>query len=126
MNPAFSTCFFFIKQKTAYEMLDEIFRLGFDRVELSHGIRLSLWEGIEHFLADHPMTVTSLHNFCPLPIEITHPAPDCYQCTSDNPRERERALQHTLHTIDCARKVGANRMVMHLGSVTSSDDTTRL
>jgi sugar phosphate isomerase/epimerase len=108
------------------EMLDEIFRLGFDRVELSHGIRLSLWDGIEHFLADHPMTVTSLHNFCPLPIEIPHPAPDCYQCTSDNPGERERALRYTLRTIDCARKVGANRVVMHLGSVPSSDDTTRL
>src|SRR5271155_5142476 len=96
------------------EMLDEILRLGFDRVELGHGIRVSLWEGIEHFLADHPMTVTSLHNFCPLPVEIRQPAPDCYQCTSDSAGERDRALRHTLQTIDCARKVGARGVVMHL------------
>ncbi len=108
------------------EMLEEILLLGFDRVELSHGIRVSLWEGIEKFLADHAMTVTSLHNFCPLPVAIPYPAPDCYQCTSDNSREREMALRHTLQTIDCARKVGARCVVMHLGSVTSSDDTTRL
>jgi sugar phosphate isomerase/epimerase len=126
MNLAFSTCWNSMRHSRGDEMLNEIFRLGFDRVELGHGIRLSLWKGIEDFLADHPMTVTSLHNFCPLPVEIPHPAPDCYQCTSDNVGERDRALRHTLQTIDWARKVGARRVVMHLGSVTSSDDTTRL
>jgi sugar phosphate isomerase/epimerase len=107
-------------------MLNEIFCLGFNNVELSHGIRLSLWEGIERFLADHPMTVTSLHNFCPLPIEISHPAPDCYQCTSPNPDERDRALRHTLNTIEQANKLGVGRVVMHLGSVTMPPYTERL
>jgi len=108
------------------EMLAEIFQLGFDRVELGHGIRLHLCEGIKQFVGDHPMTVTSLHNYCPLPVEIPVPDPDCYQCTSDNAGERARALRHTLQTIDYARGVGARRVVMHLGSVMSSDDTTRL
>jgi sugar phosphate isomerase/epimerase len=107
-------------------MLKEILELGFDCVELSHGIRISLWEGIEQFLADHPMTVTSLHNFCPLPVEITVPAPDCYQCTSSHAAERERARQHTLQTIDYAQRVGAKRVVIHLGSVASSEYTERL
>jgi sugar phosphate isomerase/epimerase len=107
-------------------MLNEIFALGFDRVELSHGIRLSLWEGIEEFLADHPMTVTSLHNFCPLPIEIGNAAPDCYQCTSVRAVERDRALRHTLQTIDIAHKLGVDRVVMHLGSVVMPDYTERL
>jgi sugar phosphate isomerase/epimerase len=107
-------------------MLDEIFALGFERVELSHGVRQSLWEGVEHFLADHPMTVTSLHNFCPLPIEITGSAPDCYQCTSGNAAERDRALHYTLQTIDYAHRVGAKRVVMHLGSATDRADTERL
>jgi hypothetical protein len=56
-------------------MLNEILELGFDQVELSHGVRQSLWEGIPRFLADHPMVVTSLHNFCPLPVEIQGAAP---------------------------------------------------
>jgi len=107
-------------------MLKEIFELGFDHVELGHGIRLSLWEGIERFLADHPMTVTSLHNFCPLPIKILHPAPDCYQCTSNRPEERQCALHYTLQTIDRTRNLGAGKVVMHLGSVTLPDYTGRL
>jgi sugar phosphate isomerase/epimerase len=95
-------------------------------VELSHGIQLSLWTTIEKFLADHPMTVTSLHNFCPLPIEISDSAPDCYQCTSGDSRERERALRNTLQTIDYAHRIGARRVVIHLGSVASPVATDRL
>jgi sugar phosphate isomerase/epimerase len=107
-------------------MLGEIFALGFDCVELGHGIRQSLWEGIEQFLANHPMTVTSLHNFCPLPVEIQGPAPDCYQCTSVDAAERDRARHYTLQTIDYAHRLGVKRVVMHLGSVASPDDTERL
>ena len=107
-------------------MLNEIFALGFDRVELSHGIRSSLWEGVEQFLADHPMVVTSLHNFCPLPIEIQGSAPDCYQCTSDSVAERERARHYTLQTIDYAHKLGVCRVVMHLGVAVTRDDTEKL
>jgi sugar phosphate isomerase/epimerase len=107
-------------------MLDEILALGFDRVELGHGIRLSLWEGIEKFLADHPIRVTSLHNFCPLPVEIQTPAPDFYECTSARAAERDRALRYTLQTIDYAHKLGVERVVMHLGSVRMPDYTERL
>jgi sugar phosphate isomerase/epimerase len=107
-------------------MLMEIFELGFSQAELGHGIRVSLWEGIEQFLAGHPMIISSLHNFCPLPIEILQPAPDCYQCTSDRPEERQRALRHTLQTIDRARHLGVKRVVMHLGSVDLPDYTQRL
>lgn len=107
-------------------MLNEILELGFDRVELGHGIRISLWEGIEKFLADHPMRITSLHNFCPLPVEIRTSALDCYECTSARAGERDRALRYTLQTIDFAHKLGVDRVVMHLGSVTMPDYTERL
>ncbi len=126
MHLAFSTCWNSSRHTRGDEMLNEIFALGFDRVELGHGIRQSLWEGIERFLSDHPMTVTSLHNFCPLPIEIEGPAPDCYQCTSLRAAERDRARHYTLQTIDYAHRLGANRVVMHLGSVAAPDYTERL
>lgn len=126
MYLAFSTCWNSSRHTRGDEMLNEIFALGFDRVELGHGIRQSLWEGIERFLSDHPMTVTSLHNFCPLPIEIEGPAPDCYQCTSLRAAERDRARHYTLQTIDYAHRLGAKRVVMHLGSVAAPDYTERL
>jgi sugar phosphate isomerase/epimerase len=126
VNLSFSTCWNSDRHIKGDAMLQEISDLGFNQVELGHGIRLSLWEGIEQFVADHPMKITSLHNFCPLPIEILYAAPDCYQCTSDQPDERQRAQRHTLQTIDQASKLGVGKVVMHLGSVAMPNYTQRL
>ncbi len=107
-------------------MLEEILELGFTRVELGHGIRLSLMEGIQQRFQKGGLEISSLHNFCPLPIEITRAAPDCYQFSSADPRERERALKHTLQTIDFAERFGARFVVLHLGSVPLDAYTDKL
>ncbi len=107
-------------------MLQEIVDLGFNAVELSHGIRLPLVEGIRRFVANGAVEVTSLHNFCPLPIDVSQAAPDCFQCTSHRSNERERALRHTLQTIDLAAALGVKRVVLHLGSVPMSKASKRL
>ena len=98
-------------------MLQEILNLGFEHVELSHGIRLSLMEGIQHFYDAGKVHISSLHNFCPLPVEITRPSPDCYQFSSSRDSERERAVKLTFQTIDFAKRLGARYVVLHLGSV---------
>ena len=49
-------------------MLREISGLGFDRVELSHGIRISLVPGILKAVEAGVVKVTSTHNFCLLPM----------------------------------------------------------
>jgi sugar phosphate isomerase/epimerase len=123
---AFSTCWNSSRHLRGEEMLAEISSLGFDHVELGHGIRMSLWEGVERFLADHPLKVTSLHNFCPLPVEIPGAAPDYYECTAVRTEVRERARILTLRTIDFARKLGVRNVVMHLGSTRMPPYTKRL
>lgn len=107
-------------------MIDEILELGFDHVELGHGIRLSLMEGIQRRFKKGGFKISSLHNFCPLPIEITRAAPDCYQFSSADPRERERALRHTFQTIDFAERFEARFVVLHLGSAPIDDYTGKL
>lgn len=107
-------------------MLAEIYELGFRQVELGHGIRMSLLQGIAEFLRDHDLTISSLHNFCPLPIEVFHAAPDCLRCTSSDPAERNRAQRHTFATIDQAARFGAPYVVLHLGFVPMRDATQRL
>jgi sugar phosphate isomerase/epimerase len=107
-------------------MLAEIWELGFRRVELGHGIRVSLLEGIADFLRDHDLTISSLHNFCPLPLEVFRASPDCLQCTSSDASERRRAQRHTLATIDQAVSFGALYVVLHLGVVPMRDATARL
>ncbi len=98
-------------------MLQEILDLGFERVELGHGIRLSLMEGVQRYYDAGKVQFSSLHNFCPLPIEITRPAPDCYQYSSYREQERERAVKLTFQTIDFAKRLGAPLVVLHLGRV---------
>lgn len=107
-------------------MIQEILDLGFEYVELGHGIRLSLVEGILKQWEAGKVKISSLHNFCPLPVEITRSSPDCYQFSSVNPQERDRALRHTYQTIDFAKRLGAKYVVLHLGSVMRGDYTEKL
>ena len=79
-------------------MLQEILDLGFTRIELGHGIRLPLMEGIQQYFDRGRVVFSSLHNFCPLPIEITHSSPDCYQFSSHRKLERERAFRLSFQT----------------------------
>lgn len=106
-------------------MLREIRELGFDRVELSHGTRISLLPGIVEAVEAGEVTVSSLHNFCPLPIGVNGAAPNLYQFSSENPRERDLALKHTLKTLEFAQRVHAQAVVLHLGSIDMKDPTDK-
>ncbi len=121
-----STCWNSGRHTDGEAMLQELLDLGFDRVELGHGIRISLMEGILRYFNDGKVRISSLHNFCPLPIEITRASPDCYQFSSPDPRERERALKHTFQTIDFAVKLEAPFVVLHLGRTPIDDYTDKL
>jgi sugar phosphate isomerase/epimerase len=107
-------------------MLQEILDLGFEHIELGHGIRLSLMEGIQRYFDAGKVRFSSLHNFCPLPVEITRPAPDCYQFSSHRDAERERAVKLSYQTIDFAKRLGASLVVMHLGRVPIDPYTDKL
>jgi hypothetical protein len=88
-------------------MLREIKQLGFDLVELGHGIRISLMPGIQKIFDDGEVRFSSLHNFCPLPVEVMGASPDCYTFSAAHGKERERAVKQTLQTIDFAERLGA-------------------
>ncbi len=100
--------------------------LGFDLVELGHGIRISLMPGIQKMLDQGKVKISSLHNFCPLPVEVMRASPDCYQFSSVYPAERERAVKQTFQTVDFAERLGAPFVVLHLGSVRMQPITDQL
>jgi sugar phosphate isomerase/epimerase len=121
-----STCWNSDRHTDGRVMIREILDLGFENIELGHGIRLSLMEGIQKLFARGKFTVSSLHNFCPLPIEITRSSPDCYEFSSPRPSERERAVKLSLQTIDFAVRLNAPLVVMHLGRVLMKEATDSL
>lgn len=107
-------------------MLREIRDLGFEYAELSHGIRISLLPGILEAVEAGEIKISSLHNFCPLPIGVNYAAPNLYQFSAKDPRERESAFRHTVKTIEMAAHVRAPLVVLHMGSVDMKDYTERL
>lgn len=107
-------------------MLEEIRQLGFEYAELSHGIRISLLEGIFAAVDAKEIRITSLHNFCPLPLGVTRAAPNIFQFSALEKKERDSALRHTLRTIETAARVGATVVVLHLGSVDMPDYSSKL
>ena len=106
-------------------MIEEILELGFDTVELGHGTRVSLLSGVQRLFETGRFRISSLHNFCPLPVEVTTSNPDCYEFTSHRPADRERAVKLTRQTIDCATRLGATYVVLHLGRVHTMRSFTR-
>jgi sugar phosphate isomerase/epimerase len=107
-------------------MLREIRELGFDHAELSHGIRISLVPGILEAVDAGEIKISSLHNFCPLPLGVNHAAPNLYEFSDDHPRARELAVKYTLKTFEFAERVKAPLVVLHLGSIRMKDYTGKL
>ncbi len=107
-------------------MLREIRDLGFEYAELSHGIRVSLLPGILEAVEAGEIKISTLHNFCPLPMGITHAAPNLYEFSSDKPRDQDLAVRHTLKTLEFATRVKAQLVVLHFGSMDLKDYTGKL
>ena len=107
-------------------MLREIRELGFEYAELSHGIRLSLVPGILDAVKAGEINISTVHNFCPLPLGIDKPAPNIFEFSSRDERNRQLSRKHTLHTFDFAVRVGAKLVVLHFGSIEMKDYTGKL
>jgi sugar phosphate isomerase/epimerase len=123
---SFSTCWNSHRHTDGRAMLREIRDLGFAYAELSHGIRLSLVPGILEAVDAGEIKISSVHNFCPLPMGVEKASPNLYEFSSENPRDRELAVKHTLKTIEFAGRVKAPLVVLHLGSIEMKDYTGKL
>ena len=107
-------------------MLREIRELGAEYAELSHGIRISLLPGIFQAVDAGEIRISTLHNFCPLPMGVDRAAPNIYKFSADQDRERESAIKHTIKTLETATRVGAKLVVLHTGAVDMKDYTDKL
>ena len=112
-----SSCWCSARHTDGYEMVQEMRELGFKRIELSHGIRISLVAGILKAVEEEIIEISSVHNFCPLPNMVQHAAPNLYEPSSKDVRELNLWNRYSLQTLDFAMKVGAPRIVMHSGSI---------
>jgi len=114
---SFSTNWNAARHHQGEAIVDEILELGFQQIELGHGLSVSQLHGIRGAFAKRDFKVPSVHNFCPMPIEVLHDNPDCYEFTSHRSLERERTVRLTRQTMETAREFGAGFVVLHLGRI---------
>jgi sugar phosphate isomerase/epimerase len=121
-----STCWNSHRHTDGRAMLHEIREMGFEYAELSHGIRISLLPGVIDAVEAGEIRISTLHNFCPLPIGIHQANPNLFKFSSADTRERENAWRYSLKTIETAQRLGASLVVLHLGSIDMKDYTDKL
>lgn len=126
MIPSISTCWNARRQKNGLAMIEELLALGFESIELGHGLSAPMLEGVLEARKRHRFKICSVHNFLPSPVEVLADAPDCYEFTSHRVPDRERAVRLTRQSIDWAHKLGARFVVVHCGRIRSLDLTNRL
>lgn len=112
-----SCCWNSARHTDGYAMMREIADLGFTHTELSHGVRITLVPGIIKAVQEGFIAVSSTHNFCPLPTGIQRAAPNLYEPSSKDSRERDQWVRQTKRSIDFAAQMRAKVLVCHLGSV---------
>jgi len=123
---SFSTCWNSHRHTDGRALLREIRELGFEYAELSHGTRISLAPGIMEAVQAGDIKISSLHNFCPLPMGVNFAAPNLYQFSDERPRERELAERYTVKTIEFAARLQAPLVVLHCGSIEMKPYTDKL
>jgi sugar phosphate isomerase/epimerase len=123
---SFSTSWNAERGKSGQEIVQEILDLGFDAIELGHGLNAPVVFEMLELRKEIPFVVSSVHNFCPLPPEVLVDQPDCYEFTSPRTGDRERAVRLTLQTIDMAERFEAPVVVVHTGRIHTLRLTSRL
>jgi sugar phosphate isomerase/epimerase len=124
---SFSTGWNSARHTTGDAMLREIkTKLGFELIELDHGVRSSLMPGIRQIFDAGEIRFSSLYEFWPLPTKTPAASPDSYRFSAASAEDRERAVTQAFQAIDLAAQLNATFVVLHLGNVNMSPITNRL
>jgi sugar phosphate isomerase/epimerase len=123
---SFSTCWLRQRHNDGRRAALDARELGFEWLELGHGTRICQLPGLFEAVKAGEIRVSSLHNFCPPPVELTMDAPDAFEFSSAKGAERQRALDLTQRTLEMANRFAAAVVVLHLGSSGIANCTTEL
>jgi len=102
--------------KDAKELLSQFEEIGIKKLELDYRISEETFKEMLPLLKKS-FTISSIHNFFPIPNILSEGSGDAFLLSSPDEEERRRAVRHTKKTIKIAQELGAKAVVLHLGKV---------
>lgn len=128
MDFSLSTSWNAFRYNNGRDIVSEIKDLGFKQIELSFNLTPEIIEDIENLVKKEFITVSSVHNFCPVPDKVTREfaLPDYFSLSSLDEEEREKAVEQTKKTIVTASRLNGSAVVLHTGRVEIPDKTKKL
>lgn len=128
MDFSLSTSWNAFRYNNGKDIVSEIKNLGFKKIELSFNLTPDIIGDIENLVKKNLITVSSVHNFCPIPDKVNREfaLPDYFSLSSLNEDEREKAVEQTKKTITTALRLNTKTVVLHTGRVEIPDKTKKL
>jgi len=114
-----STAWNALRHTSGKQMVQELLDMGFDLLELNVHVTPEMIEEVEEMVKQGRVSICSLHNYCPLPMDIEreNAAANVLPLSSIDEAERSAAVAQTRRTIEWAARIGASTIVLHLGAV---------
>ena len=101
------------------EVMDAVWDLGLEAVELEYRITPSMLQEIVPFCRKRGMAIISLHNFFPLPegVPKEKASGDFFSLAALDKEERSLAVKYTLRTLEWAEELEVKAIVLHMGKI---------
>ncbi len=104
------------RHNNGYSMVQEILELGIQNIELGYNTHQHMINGVKEAIQKDGVQVTSLHNFCPVPMG-SQGHPETFLLGSFRRQERQAAIYHITKTIELASELNAKAIVVHTARV---------
>ncbi len=117
MDFSLSSSYFAGYQLSPEAMAAETRALGFAQVELGYFTRETCLPSWQRALSQEGLSVSSIHAFCPVPVEMPQLGPEVFSLATPNRDEQMAAIRAMRRTLHCAEEVNARAVVVHGGRV---------
>lgn len=114
-----STCWRSARVRNGAQLIDALVDAGAKAVELEYRISAEMFEQMKPRLAAGVVSITSIHNFFPVPERagFEKGSGDLFSFAAEDEAERRVAVEHGLRSIEAAAELGAKAVVFHLSKV---------